>query len=236
MSNRLFRVLVGSQSVNLATPNSDKDFIVFNVPTWNDLYNKTEAKANQYISDTEDITFYDIRKIVDLAKKPNISNLAVFYTDEMKYYSCVGYGKNAVLSSLVNNIFDMRHEISQVNIPKLYEACTGMFLSDKKKYMQDTNRLKAAANAYRDMDFLLRFHKFKDAGEALHYCDNEFARKTILAIKEGMYTNEQIMYMLGELEKHVSLTESWYKEQCEHPIALMKLEELIKQIIKVKNG
>ncbi len=86
----VLKALVGSHNYNLATgvsvhsdtgiafPASDKDYKVFILPTFEDLYNG-EMYSEQIIGEKVDWDIHDIRKLSSILFKANINPINTMY-------------------------------------------------------------------------------------------------------------------------------------------------------------
>lgn len=61
----ILKALVGSHNYNLNTPESDKDYKLFVLPTFDDLYLKRDYNTS-IDSKEEDIVIYDLRRLSSL--------------------------------------------------------------------------------------------------------------------------------------------------------------------------
>lgn len=237
----LFRVLVGSHNYNLNTESSDKDFKIFVVPTFDDLYfNKQFSKS--YIGVTEDLDCHDIRKISSLLWKANVNFLEILFSKEFHINPCLS--KNT--KNLIHTIFKHKDEIVRMNLPYLYNACVGMHITKKKqidkgtkgtqylvdKYGYDT---KQAMHSIRILDFLRRYanSNFDNFEFAIKYDDKDDFRKLLLDIKSGLYSKEQFIKISENIFKEV---EEKYKEIYCSKMPNEKTNEnlikIVKQIVK----
>lgn len=191
-----FKALIGSHNYNLNDENSDKDYKVFVLPTFEDLYNQ-EMYANQIIGEDEDLDIHDIRKLPNLLYKANINFLEVLFSNEI----IIGEKMNRVQETLINKIFEKRDEIARMNLPHLFNACGGMHLNKMKllrKGTEGTQHLvdkfgydtKQAQHAYRVLNFIERFEEvnFSDFKQAITYNFEE--RKFMLDIKDAFFNAE----------------------------------------------
>lgn len=195
----VFKALVGSHNYNLNVeeiedidtgekfPASDKDYKVFVLPTFEDLY-KGNMYAKQTIGDKEDLDMHDIRKLPNLLYKANINFVEVLFSNEIIINDELGREQKLMLSK----IFENKDELARMNLPYLYNACDGMFLNKMKllKKGTDGTQHKQALHAYRVLDFIVRFADtdFKDFKKAMTY--NEQEREFMLDIKHGFFTLE----------------------------------------------
>lgn len=232
-----FKALVGSHNYNLATPESDKDYKVFVLPTFDDLY-----KGNQYshsqITDTVDYDYHDIRKLSNLFWKSNLNFIEVLYSTDV-IHSDIPWVKTNI-----DEIYKIKHELVSMNLPYLYRACKGMYFN-KIKYLEKgtegTQHLvdrfgydtKQGLHAFRILDFIERFAEtnFADFQHAMTYSDTE--RDSMLAIKNGLYTKEEYLriveFKLSSFEK----LESLYTSQKENEDVKRHLEDIILGLVKL---
>ena len=189
-----FKALVGSHNYNLNDENSDKDYKVFVLPTFEDLYNR-EMYANQIIGEEEDLDIHDIRKLPNLFYKSNINFIEVLYSNEI----IIGEEMNRTQEILIKKIFEKRDEIVRMNLPHLFNA--GMHLNKIKllrKGTEGTQHLvdkfgydtKQAQHAYRVLNFIERFSEteLSDFKQAITYFGED--KKFMLDIKGAFFNAE----------------------------------------------
>lgn len=79
------RILYGSQNFGYNNEQSDKDYIEFVYPSWEDiLFNRKISKQEKI--DTGIVKIHDIREISNILRKQNFSNLQFMFSDE--YIDC----------------------------------------------------------------------------------------------------------------------------------------------------
>ena len=110
INNRVpvLKALVGSHNYSLNTPESDKDYKLFVLPTFDDLYSREDYTAN-INSEEEDIVVYDIRKLSSLFFKANVNYIEVLYSKELE----ILLPKDHPNYEDVKSIIDRREEISK---------------------------------------------------------------------------------------------------------------------------
>jgi predicted nucleotidyltransferase len=227
----IFRALVGSHNYNLNTPESDKDYKVFIMPTFDDLY-KGNMFSEAVVGTEFDYSVHDIRKLSDLLWKANINFLEVLYSKENH-----GFFKE------VGDIFAMREKLVTMNLPKLYTACKGMHLEKMKRLDKPTEgtahlierhgyNTKEALHAYRVLDFITRFAytDFTDFEWAMTYKDE--ARYNMLEIKHGYHSKEQFEKMIQLKLNHFEKFESVYVNQKPDEETKQQLETIIYEMIR----
>jgi predicted nucleotidyltransferase len=229
----LFKSLVGSHNYNLNTETSDKDWKAFVYPTFEDLY-KGKMFSEATITDTEDVDIHDIRKLPELFWKANINFVEILHSNEIKYFST---------PRELLEIFNLKDEISKMNLPYLFNACVGMHLekmkrldkaSDGTQHLLDAYNYntKEALHAYRVLDFLERFadNGFSSFRIAMTY---EERRNYMLTIKDGKYSREEFIDFAGEKLQFVLIH---YKEKymAQKPNEELKLhlEDLVMNLVK----
>lgn len=232
----LFASLVGSHNYNLSTEESDKDYKVFILPTFDDLY-KGKLFSTAVIGEKYDVDVHDTRKIIDLFAKSNINFLEVLFSEEF----CVNDMVSDYTVGLLNQILEMKDSIARMNLPYLYKACIGMHQNKMKllekgtsgtqhlveKYGWDT---KQGMHAYRVLDFLERFMEtgFEDFKQAIKYDDPS----SLLSIKHGEYSLEEFREMAKK--KLATIERLWpeYNKYSFDASTKKKLEEIVKEIVR----
>lgn len=185
----MLQALVGSHNYNLNTESSDKDYKAFVAPTFDDLYSGNKH-SNQIITETEDYSVHDIRKLPELLFKANINFMEVLASD--KIY--LGNVHMAELEGLKDHIFRM-------NLPQFYKACHGMFRQKMgllRKGTEGTQHLvdefgydtKQALHAYRSIRVPVDFEAtgFNDFHSAIRYSGEE--QKFMMSIRNGFFELE----------------------------------------------
>lgn len=237
----LFRALVGSHNYNLNTAESDRDYKVFVIPTFNDLYSG-EKFSKSYVSDTEDYDVHDVRKVSDLWWKSNINFAEILYSEEIIINKNLSRGTK----KLVQDIFNMKDRIVTMNLPYLYNACIGMHknkMSTLEKGTEGTMHLieqfgwdtKQGLHAYRVLDFLDRFsdNNFTDFKRAIWYCDGSIGKETLLEIKNGIYSIGEYRLMVNNKLIFVECAcGPLYKTRKANEETNSELVEIIKEIIR----
>lgn len=201
----VFKALVGSHNYSLNTPESDKDYKLFVLPTFDDLYFKHDY-TKSITTDEEDIVIYDIRKLSHLFYKANVNYLEVLYSTELKTL----LEKDSETYKDLIAIFSQREALCKMNMPYLLNACKGMYFNQTKMMLNEKNKNfnkelgygpKYAMSAYRIMDFLERYklfiemqvdHPFK---LAIDYFEDK-DKQELLNIRNGIYSLEQIKSIL----------------------------------------
>jgi uncharacterized protein len=226
-----FKALVGSHNYNLNTPESDKDYKVFTLPTFEDLYFNRRISTSK-VGETEDYDFHDVRQIPELWWKTNINFVEVLYSTKTF---------NTIPELLI--IFNMKDRLVRMNLPYFYTACKGMHFNklsqiDKgtsgtqhlvDKYGYDT---KQALHAYRVLDFITRFYftDFEGFKWAMTYEGK--ARDFMLSIKNGKYTKEEYLDLVKTKYEKFEVLEEVYKNQKPDIEVKEILEGLIMEMVK----
>lgn len=239
----VFRALVGSHNYNLNTETSDKDYKIFVVPTFDDLYfNKQFSKS--LIGDTEDFDCHDIRKIPNLWWKANVNFLEVLYSEELY----INPELNEVTKGYIQTIFDLKDEIVKMNLPYLYNACIGMHVTKKgqidkgtmgtqhlvDKFGYDT---KQAMHSIRILDFLLRFadNNFSDFKKAIWYEGEYDSKDWLLGLKNGCFSKEEFLNISKVILKLVQNNyKDIYLSQKPNKELNDELIRIIKEIVKIE--
>lgn len=235
----LFRALVGSCNYNLNRAESDKDYKVFVVPTFEDLYNNNTF-SDCIITPTVDLDVHDIRKLPSLLSKANISFLELLFSNEI-IYDC-----SKEIEAQLNQIFEMKDEIATMNLPYLFNSCIGMYHRRMKileKGTEGTKHLvekygyntKEALHIIRTLQFLMRFanNNFQDFKSAISYTDT-VQRQYLLNIKDGLYTLDEFKEVANNFYNTIIQTyEHTYKQQPVNEKVSEKLTSIIKEIVSL---
>jgi len=241
----LVQALVGSNNYNLATPEkklvggtilaSDKDYKVFVTPTFEELY-KQKMFAENIIGADADYDVHDIRKLPDLLWKANLNYLEPLISKELVLES----------SKELKELYDLRYDIFNMNLPKMFDALGGTFKQKMKllpKGTEGTQVLvdlfgydtKQAQHAYRLLDFAIKYEAlgFKNPEKALRYEGEgiEFMHD----FKFGFWTQEnfeRLVYHIHDAQ-FVHLKDK-YRSQKPNEELKLHVDNLIMQLVKNK--
>lgn len=232
--------LVGSCNYNTANKNSDKDFKVFTLPTFSDLYEGFIFKKN-VVGDKEDYDIHDIRRLEKLLFKSNVNYTEVLFSD----YLTLGSDLHPKSIVHIEELLKRKEDIASMNLPYFFRSSFGMF-NERFKYLtkgtKDTKELvekfgydtKQASQGYRILDFLIRYHDrdFKDFKGAIYYNDEE--REQIMDIKEGRYGLPEFSRMIDKKAEEAKLLEEIYVTKDENLEVREFLKETLKKIILIE--
>ena len=232
----VFKALVGSHNYNLNSIDSDKDYKLFTLPTFEELYHG-KRYAKQIITPTEDLDIHDIRKLSDLYFKANINYLETLASKEI----IIPQGNEEI-----EKILSLKKEIFKMNLPYLFDACYGMHkqkMSLLHKGTEGTQYLvdefgydtKQAQHAYRCLNFLERFEAtgFNDFEKAIQYTGDE--QKFMKYIKGGLYTQEQfIEFVTLYLEEQILPLKEKYRSYSANEDIKNEIDFLIMRLIRRK--
>lgn len=237
----LFRALVGSHNYNLNTEESDKDYKVFVLPTFDDLYhNKTYSKS--IIGEEQDLDIHDIRKVSQLWWKSNVNFLEVLFSEEV----IINDSLSESTKELLNQLFELKDEIAKMNLPYLYHACMGMChskMKDIKKGTSGTQHLvdqygfdtKQGLHVIRILDFLQRFadNEFNNFKSVVTYQNNDPFKRFLLEIKKGKYSLQEFEECAFDMYEEVkSEYKDKYGNMKPNQETQDKVIEIVKQIVK----
>jgi len=232
-----FTALVGSKNCNLDTKESDSDYKVIVLPTFDDLY-RNITYSETIIGEKEDFDFHDIRKIVNLFWKSNINYIQVLYSKEIKFSGIEEIDK------MLKEIFKHRDQIATMNLPYLYSSCHGMHLEKMKQITHGTAGTqhlvdkfgydcKQFLHAFRMLDFVQRFANsgFKNFERSIRY-DNGHERDNRLNMKNGFYTLEEAREIIRVEYQEFKAYEEIYKSQPVKEDVKKWLEEIVYKIVR----
>lgn len=228
--------LVGSHNYNLNELNSDKDYKVFVVPSFDDLYyNQQYSKAS--IGEDIDYEVHDIRKLASLLWKGNIHFIETLFSEEY-------YLGPELWAKRMGDILNQKDRLARMNLSYLWDACQGKFFNKFKalekatagtkdlfkKYGYDT---KQAQHCYRCLDFLERYQKrdFNDFKGAIYY-DEGAERDFIINIKQGVFSLDEFKKMVQAKQNEISRLERLYKIQSADNVLHEVLDKQVKKLIR----
>lgn len=238
----VFRSLVGSHNYGLNDELSDKDYKYFVLPTFNDLYSG-ERFSTSVVTEEEDYTAHDIRKLGQLLKKSNVNFLETLFSEEI----IINHELTRECFADVADIFCMSDRLARANLSYLFDSTMGMFnikmkLLEKgtagtmhliEQFGYDT---KQAMASYRLLDFLFRYNalKFTDFKTAINYFDVglDSTGTKLMDIKRGKYSLDQFKEIIQKKEEEVLKLKDKYKSRRVDSVVFEKLDSKIKSIVK----
>ena len=229
----IFRALVGSHNYNLNNRDSDKDYKVFMMPTFNDLYSGKQYSSD-IIREDADYNYHDIRKLPDLLFKANINFIEVLFSQE---YSFAGSKEKQFFDTL----FEKREELAAMNLPYLYNACIGMALNKMKmihkfsdsneKYKQFGYNIKEVTHAFRVLNFLVRYSRTNNFADSLYCRPESDSYYFLMKLKEGKFSEEEAKSLVHlELERVRSVT--YFSEQKVNKELYEEIKEHVKEYVR----
>lgn len=236
-----FKALVGSHNYNLNTPESDKDYKIFVIPTFDDLY-FGRSYNRDFIGDTEDCSIHDIRKLSSLLSKSNVNFLEVLFSEEF----IIDEDLNQKSKNLILELVNMRDDIAKMNLAYLYDASIGMYFNKMRLVKKGTSKTthlvdkfgydtKQASQSWRILDFLERFAEtnFSDFKSSIYYNNNDEKKLFILDLKNGVYSYDEFDKIISEKFNNIEDTlKAVYKsmpfDECIYSEVIILLQELIK--------
>lgn len=206
-----FKALVGSHNYNLNHEGSDRDYKVFVIPTFKDLY-QSKRYTKTIESSIDDVVYHDVRQLKDLLCKSNVNFLEVLFSEDVVFGETLDSGEGACLMTL----FEHREAIARMNLKYLYQASLGTFMN-RYKYLeagtQNTQHLvekygydtKQAMQCARILDVLIRYQRqgFTDFKSAIWFSEEEPERLELIRIYKGAYTKEEILQYLANKKAYV---------------------------------
>ena len=238
----VFRSLVGSHNYNLNTEGSDKDYKVFILPTFDDLYfNRSYSKS--IIGVDMDLDIHDLRKATDLWFKANINFLEVLYSSDIELkHSNLSIASHHDMLELISR----RDEIARMNLPYLYSACIGMHKQKRHSVLKGTEstqvlidtygfNTKQALHSIRVLDFLIRFQdgKFHDFKQAIWYEDQDKDREKLLALRHGQMSLQEYYQLSDQYLQFTELhCQDCYRSHKPDTELYDHLTQIIRQVIK----
>lgn len=178
-------MLVGSWNYGLETETSDRDHVAFVLPTFDDLY-RSRVYHDQSITEGEDLTVHDIRRMPDLLWKSNPVFSEVLFSREV----VVREGPSA---PFVREVLSMRDDAVRMNLPAVWRSTMGVHSAKIARLQKGTSPLidrfgydtKQAMHAIRFLLFLQRFAAsgFSDFGGAIRMGPGD--REALLSVRAG---------------------------------------------------
>ena len=204
------KLLYGSQNFGYNNEKSDKDYLIFTFPSWNDiLKNKCTSKEEKNI-DNSIYKIKDIRNIYKMIEKSNINDLQFLFSKEKYNADCLNW------------IFENKEKLIRCNLAECYRTNKGYFFSQIKE-----NTPKSFTRAYAVICIL---KSMINNQETKFY--NKFL-KDLRKIYEKNWNNKEFRNKQQIfLENEIKKLEIYFKDKNKDEIILKELENFIITLIK----
>lgn len=239
----LFQALVGSHNYDLNDEQSDVDYKIFTLPTFDDLYSGNLYSKSE-IGITADYDMHDVRKLTQLLWKSNINFVEVLFSKEILINKEELHPESL---RVLNILFDMRESLARMNLPYLYNACVGMHYSKMKNLYTGTSGTKhlveefgwdtkQGLHSYRVLDFLSRYadNDFQDFQQAICYSDSPESQTLLMNIKHGAISIDEFLKLVEN--KKFTLDQFYKVKYQKHIVTANKdsVECIIKHIVRTE--
>lgn len=195
----VFAALFGSYNYNLNTPDSDCDYKVFVMPTFDDLY-RGRSMQNQWIGKDIDVMVYDIRRLPEFLWKSNPSFVELLFSRRL----VAGPGSGGFVRDLLEN----RDRLASMNPGYLWNSLNGTHVSKMSNLVKGTSGTaelvdrfgydtKQAMHALRILRLGIRYAEsgFTDFGGSLWNEGSE--RDMLMGIRGGSMTLDGFRDAMG---------------------------------------
>lgn len=221
----VFQSIAGSVNRNLNDENSDLDYKVFVLPTFEDLY-ESKVYKNFTTSDEKDVEIHDVRKLEKLLYNSNLSYLELFFSQQIDTF---GHKE-------IDELLLIKEDLPKINLKSLYNSCLGMYNGQFKDLKNANSELqksiidrygyntKKAMMAMHFLKFITSYYEtdFSDFKKSIWYEGND--REFMLDIKQGKYNLYEITKLLyEELDKAEQLKSSYYS---------FEVDEILNEYVK----
>jgi predicted nucleotidyltransferase len=234
--DRLFTALVGSHNYNLTTETSDKDYIGFLIPSYDDLYKGAIMPTKESKIDGNDVKLHDIRRLPEYLWKANTSFAELLFSSEV-HIDDVRY------VAFIDEIFARRNDLVTMNLPYLYNSMRGLMHEVGKTIVRKTGHndhvidqygydVKRASHIYRSGVFLIRFARTHDFETAFRFPDNDPMRAYLLNIKTGNIPHETFQQHYAHLVSDIDAIRPAYHTHQPDPSVRDEVNDLIKRLVK----
>jgi len=211
------KFLFGSQNFGLDTPESDKDYMQFWYPSVGDLCKPIPHTKEAKQGDGSLVKHIDVRAIPGLFYKANLDTLQLLYSKKVED------------GGEVEAYFrQYEHELSTINLPRLYFSVLGSALNRYK-----TRKTKDLAHIIFGFKTLIQFEKqgFEDLRKCFEHNENHFYQ----SVRSGEYSDwipvakhyEELACKLGDRYKSQEPNDA-FKAQMDNDFGMMVVRHLNK--------
>lgn len=221
----VFVAQVGSLNYNLQTEDSDEDYEVYLLPTFNSYYNRQEVSVDTYV-DGVDVKFKEVGLLANQLVKSNPNFLQLLFSKNVVYCAPELFW-----------MFEQREELASANTPRLYDSLFGMAKNGESRVLgsrkKDALNGKALVQMSRTVHLVHRYvdTEFKDYETSLYLPDR--LRRLCLHMKKGRsdkgtpLTEQEVDDLMKDVFRELKYFEPYYKE---HPVNKEVLDRFSKQL------
>ena len=202
-------MLYGSQNFGYDTELSDKDYLQFILPTWDNIVNNKlisyETKSN---IDNGIIKVKDIRLIKSMISKANVNDLQFLFAQEQKN------------TEILNWFYSHKQELVRINLPYIFKSNQGYIISQLKDIS-----CKSVSRAFATLNIL------KDIAEEKEVVFNKSINKKYIKendIKILEKAAENIKYELNIIQDYFLNYKNTEKEQLLYNDIVKELKRILK--------
>jgi len=162
-------VETGSLNYNLQTKDSDRDFQVFVMPTFEDLYHR-RMYASEFKSEAFDFKVHDVRYLEHQLLKSNPNFLDMLFSQNVVY-----------VHSMLQFLFDEREQLAKSDMGRLFMSVKGLFKNAQNRVFSHTDptlfNLKQLSHMQRALFLLEDFRDNLLEGKENPYQEALFLKK-----------------------------------------------------------
>ena len=189
--------LTGSHNYNLDGPESDEDYKVFVIPTFEDLYNNTMF-STQIQSGKMDFACHDIRQLGRLIWKSNLNFLEVLMSVQFE-----------TDFTFIKTLRSLADEFAKINLRVFGKATYGMHMQKMKTLHKGTEKTqtlvdkfgydtKDALHSLRCLIVLDRVSRGIALSDAIWFENDSRARNLLLSVKRGEVLESRFHEIIDE--------------------------------------
>lgn len=227
----VFVAQVGSLNYNLETDDSDEDYEVFLLPTFDTFYNRHQV-SNDVNVDGVDIKFKEVPLLANQLVKSNPNFLQLLFSKNLVY-----------CAPELEWMLRFRELMAASNTQRLYDSLFGMYKEAlsrlKKSYEKDTLNAKALMQMHRVTLVIDAYgaSKFISYNNALYL--HPSSRRHCLLLKKGLdpetekpLTREQVEDMVSADEARFKFWEDAYKSRPVNQFFLDTFQEQLQKSVE----
>lgn len=230
----LFEAVYGSHNYNLVTPESDKDYKVFVLPNFDDLY-KNHAVSSSVVGKDKDVETKDIRLLINLLKQSNPAYLEILFSNDVYV--------NDYFSKVHHYLISNRLKIINHNPVQFYNATVGHIMNKAKSFARGTSTTQHLVEKYgydtKNFSQVVRLHHiltnydFNNYEEVLRYKDGSLVKEYLLSVKNGALDFEKAKQLLEDIQVDVRSDKMKNKYNLESDYSVFsELDSLIYDMIR----
>lgn len=218
----LFVAQTGSLNYNLETPTSDKDFQVFLLPNFEDLYHR-RLMSSEYTSPELDVKFHDVRHLGHQLMKSNPNFLDMLFSKNLVYV-------HPQLQFLV----DEREQLAKSDLSRLFYSSKGLVTETLRRVLKTDEPLFYDGKQHSHAERVVRLLFDYRVNLPFNALGNAYEKSLRGSTRHVLRMKQNLVHVDKELVPYDSLTDAQKEKHMEW--VRLDVEDLPKKLMTLEQA